>query len=63
MGSGIWSMHFIGILSFSMPGMVMQYDIYWTMLSLLVAILAGFALSLLKVRVIHIGRLAFGGLF
>ena len=27
MGSGIWSMHFIGMLAFEMPGMTMAYDV------------------------------------
>jgi NO-binding membrane sensor protein with MHYT domain len=37
MGGGIWSMHFIGMLAFSMP-MPMSYDIGLTILSLLVAV-------------------------
>jgi NO-binding membrane sensor protein with MHYT domain len=37
MGGGIWSMHFIGVLAFSMP-MPMSYDIGLTILSLVVAI-------------------------
>src|SRR5476651_930962 len=37
MGAGIWSMHFIGMLAFIMP-MQMTYNIYWTGLSMLVAI-------------------------
>ena len=39
MGGGIWSMHFIGMLAFTMP-MPMSYDIGLTILSLLVAIVA-----------------------
>src|ERR1700738_3784271 len=38
MGGGIWSMHFIGMLAFVLP-MPMSYDIAFTILSLLVAIL------------------------
>src|SRR4030081_760349 len=38
MGGGIWSMHFIGMLAFSMP-IPMSYDIGLTALSLAVAIL------------------------
>lgn len=30
MGSGIWAMHFIGMLSFEIPGFVLQYDLFWT---------------------------------
>jgi NO-binding membrane sensor protein with MHYT domain len=56
MGAGIWSMHFIGMLAFSMPGMAM------TTLSLLVAILgSAFALYLLKAPVINWTQLALGG--
>src|ERR1044072_5121677 len=39
MGGGIWSMHFIAMLAFSMPGMEASYDIGLTILSLLLAIL------------------------
>jgi NO-binding membrane sensor protein with MHYT domain len=44
MGGGIWSMHFIGMLAFSMP-IPMSYDIGLTFLSLMLAIIvtsAGF---------------------
>jgi len=37
MGGGIWSMHFIGMLAFSMP-IPMSYDVGLTLLSLLLAI-------------------------
>lgn len=63
MGSGIWSMHFIGMLSFTMEGMTLYYDFFWTGLSLLVAIFAsGFALFLLKVKTINFLHLAVGGI-
>src|SRR6476659_146106 len=42
LGGGIWSMHFIGMLAFTMP-MPISYDIGLTALSLAVAILATFA--------------------
>ncbi|WP_229422059.1 putative bifunctional diguanylate cyclase/phosphodiesterase [Massilia aquatica] len=46
MGCGIWSMHFIGMLAFSLP-IRMSYDIGITMLSLLVAIgVSAFALRI-----------------
>lgn len=62
MGSGIWAMHFIGMLSFTIPGLQLEYDLFWTTLSLFVAILAsGFALLLLKKSVINIIHLAAGG--
>lgn len=63
MGSGIWSMHFIGMLSFKIPGLTLQYDAFWTLLSLLVAILAsGFALALLKTSVVNVVHLIAGGI-
>jgi PAS domain S-box-containing protein len=40
MGIGIWSMHFVGMLAFEMPGMVMAYDVPLMILSVVVAILA-----------------------
>src|SRR5215204_4768298 len=39
MGGGIWSMHFVAMLAFSMPGMDVSYDVPLTALSLVVAIL------------------------
>lgn len=63
MGSGIWSMHFIGMLSFTIPGLTLKYDSLWTAFSLLVAILAsGFALYLLKVPRIRIEHYIAGGI-
>lgn len=38
LGAGIWSMHFIAMLAFHIPGMQMGYDIGLTTLSLLLAI-------------------------
>ncbi len=37
MGIGIWSMHFIGMLAFEMPGMEMAYDIPLFVLSIAIA--------------------------
>src|SRR6266850_4290836 len=37
MGTGIWSMHFIGLLAFSLP-VPLAYDIGITMLSMLAAV-------------------------
>nr|WP_217705364.1 bifunctional diguanylate cyclase/phosphodiesterase [Peristeroidobacter soli] len=46
MGVGIWSMHFIGMLAFTLP-IPLSYDIGKTLISLIVAMLvAGFALSI-----------------
>src|SRR5215217_9500101 len=39
MGGGIWSMHFVAMLAFSLPGMEVSYDVPLTALSLIVAIL------------------------
>jgi NO-binding membrane sensor protein with MHYT domain len=48
MGTGIWSMHFIGMLALHLP-ISMSYDVSITFLSLLIAILAsGFALTLMN---------------
>jgi NO-binding membrane sensor protein with MHYT domain/signal transduction histidine kinase/CheY-like chemotaxis protein len=38
MGGGIWSMHFVAMLAFKMPGMAVGYDIGPTIASLLLAI-------------------------
>src|ERR1700704_1545176 len=44
MGTGIWSMHFIGMLSFSLP-IPMAYDLPINLLSWFIAVmLSGFAL-------------------
>lgn len=40
MGVGIWSMHFIGMLAFSMPGIEIAYDVPLLLLSIAVAVLA-----------------------
>jgi len=48
MGLGIWSMHFIGMLAFSLP-VPMAYDIELTLLSMLIAmIVSGVALFVVK---------------
>jgi PAS domain S-box-containing protein len=38
MGGGIWAMHFVAMLAYSMPGMDVSYDVGLTVLSLLLAI-------------------------
>jgi NO-binding membrane sensor protein with MHYT domain len=40
MGIGIWSMHFIGMLAFSIPGTDIYYNVPLLVLSILVAVLA-----------------------
>ena len=63
MGIGIWSMHFIGMLAFSIPHMKMHYNSLWTGTSMVIAILAsGFAFFILKEKVIHISRYILGGI-
>src|SRR5262245_5564132 len=38
MGGGIWSMHFVAMLAFSLPGIEISYDPFQTLLSLLIPI-------------------------
>ena len=38
MGGGIWAMHFVAMLAFSLPGMVMAFDVGLTIVSLIVAV-------------------------
>jgi PAS domain S-box-containing protein len=40
MGGGIWAMHFVAMLAFSMPGMEVAYDVGLTLLSLVIAVVA-----------------------
>ncbi|PJI50536.1 MAG: histidine kinase [Pseudomonas sp.] len=48
MGIGVWSMHFIGMLAFSLP-IPLGYDLTLTLLSLAIAVLSsGFALALVS---------------
>ncbi|PMS37372.1 diguanylate cyclase/phosphodiesterase [Trinickia symbiotica] len=62
MGAGIWSMHFIGMLAFSVP-IPVGYDPEITLLSLLIAVAAsGFALWLVTQSNLPYGRLACGAL-
>lgn len=42
LGGGIWAMHFVAMMAYSMPGMAVSYDLAGTLLSLLVAIFATF---------------------
>lgn len=62
MGIGVWSMHFIGMLAFSLP-IQLGYDLNITFVSLLIAVLSsGFALWLVSQPSLPIGRLAAGAL-
>jgi diguanylate cyclase len=60
MGVGIWSMHFVGMLAFSLP-ISLAYDVPVTLASLAVAIVtSGFALAITSGRRLTVPRLAGG---
>ncbi|WP_339526092.1 putative bifunctional diguanylate cyclase/phosphodiesterase [Pseudomonas sp. EL_65y_Pfl2_R96] len=62
MGIGVWSMHFIGMLAFTLP-IDLGYDATLTALSLLIAVLSsGFALWLVSQPRLPAWQLAFGAL-
>ncbi|VVM46241.1 putative bifunctional diguanylate cyclase/phosphodiesterase [Pseudomonas fluorescens] len=62
MGTGVWSMHFIGMLAFKLP-IDLGYDVSLTLLSLLIGILSsGFALWLVSQAQLPAWQLAFGAL-
>lgn len=61
MGTGIWSMHFIGMLAFSLP-IPVKYHVPIVILSLLAAIgAAGVALFIVSRSDMEIGALSIGG--
>jgi diguanylate cyclase len=63
MGVGIWSMHFIGMLAYSVP-MPMTYDVPTVLASMLVAIVAsGVALFVVSRRAMGMLQLLIGGVF
>jgi PAS domain S-box-containing protein len=43
MGGGIWSMHFVGMLAFSLPGIEISYDSFLTLLSLVIPVVVAAA--------------------
>jgi NO-binding membrane sensor protein with MHYT domain len=60
MGIGIWSMHFIGMLAFSVP-IPLRYNVFTTLTSLAIAIFtSGFALAIASRRDLSLQRLAVG---
>lgn len=62
MGTGIWSMHFIGMLAVHLP-IPMSYDIPITLLSLLIAVMvSAFALYTVSRRNLSLRRLLVSGL-
>jgi diguanylate cyclase len=61
MGTGIWSMHFVGMLAFQLP-IPMAYNISITLLSLLIAVIvSGFALYTLSHGSLSLRRLLGAG--
>jgi PAS domain S-box-containing protein len=64
MGGGVWSMHFVAMLAFRMPGMEVNYDLPLTALSLLVAILViGIGLHVVSRKAATRKVVLFSGLF
>src|SRR5205809_269338 len=63
MGGGIWSMHFVGMLAFSLPGIEISYDPVQTLLSLVIPIVvaaAAFAVVGRRPRALLASGLAMG---
>lgn len=62
MGTGIWSMHFIGMLAFRLP-IPQGYDVLWTLYSLAIAIAgSAYALWLVSHHTLALRRIAVGAL-
>ena len=62
MGAGIWSMHFIGMLAFSLPDLRLAYDLPVTLLSMFAAIVvSGLALYVVQRPRLTVGNLTAGG--
>lgn len=63
MGTGIWSMHFIGMLAFSLP-VVVRYDVPTVIVSHVAAVIAsGIALHVVSRHALEIGPFLSGGVF
>jgi diguanylate cyclase (GGDEF)-like protein/PAS domain S-box-containing protein len=63
MGAGIWSMHFIGMLSVHMP-IQLGYDPFLTAISLLIAVVtSGFALAVVSGKTLSVATLTVGSAF
>jgi PAS domain S-box-containing protein len=63
MGGGIWSMHFVGMLAFSLPGIEVSFDPFQTLLSLLIPIVVAagaFAVVGRRPRALVVSGLAMG---
>jgi PAS domain S-box-containing protein len=62
MGVGIWSMHFVGMLAFEMPGMVIAYGVKLLILSIVVAIAgSAIALAIISQAAVPMSALLSGG--
>jgi len=62
LGGGIWSMHFVAMLAFSIP-ITVSYDFWWTFASMLLAIVAvGAGYALIAFGSLKITRLLLAGL-
>jgi NO-binding membrane sensor protein with MHYT domain len=63
MGIGIWSMHFIGMLAFSVPPITLRYNLLINLASLFIGMLTSlFALSISSRRNLSLRRLAVSSL-
>lgn len=63
-GTAIWAMHFMAMLGFSVMGTQIRYDIAWTALSALVAIVVvGIGLYIVGFGRPNAGRIVVGGIF
>lgn len=63
LGGGIWSMHFVAMLAFHMPGMRMSYDFGLTLLSLALALgFTGVGFATLNWQSVSRGRIVAAGL-
>ncbi len=63
LGGGIWSMHFVAMLAFSMPGMRMSYNLLPTLASLALAVgFTGAGLTALDWRMVSVRRVLAAGL-
>jgi NO-binding membrane sensor protein with MHYT domain len=60
-GIGIWLMHFVAMLGFSVNGSVARYNLWWTVVSALLSIAATFAGLVVIGRKVSVPRLLLGG--
>ena len=62
LGGGIWSMHFVAMLAFSMP-VAISYDFWWTLASMVLAVIAvGAGYALIAFGSLRPARLLLAGL-